>query len=119
MLGASSGRKGVIFRIIDLLSTYGFGMAKVAAITKTTVFHAVREAEAGRKFERRDHEVGLALRCQGRSVRWSVKLTLLGSERRWDLGDATLHEPEWYRALAREVRALCKVGVNPGGGSPA
>lgn len=88
-------------------------MAKINAITKTTVLHAVREAEAGRKFERKDHEVGLALRCQGRSVRWSVKLTLDGRERRWDLGDATLHEPEWYRALAREVRALCKVGVNP------
>ena len=88
-------------------------MAKTTAITKTTVLHALREAEAGRKFERKDHEVGLALRCQGRSVRWSVKLTLDGRERRWDLGDATLHEPDWYRALAREVRALCKVGVNP------
>jgi integrase len=46
-------------------------------------------------------------------VRWSVKLSLQGRERRWDLGDATLHEPDWYRALAREVRALCKVGVDP------
>ncbi len=88
-------------------------MAKTTAITKTTVLHALREAEAGRKFERKDHEVGLVLRCQGRSVRWSVKLSLGGRERRWDLGDATLHEPDWYRALAREVRALCKVGVNP------
>lgn len=88
-------------------------MAKKTTITKTTVIHAVREAEAGRKFERKDHEVGLVLRCQGRSVRWSVKLSLGGKERRWDLGDAKLHEPDWYRALARDARELCKKGIDP------
>ena len=42
-----------------------------------------------------------------------MKTFLLGKAHRWDLGDATLHEVDWYRSLARQAREYCKKGHDP------
>ncbi len=56
---------------------------------------------------------GLILRVGPRGVRWSLRVNLRGKPTRWDLGLATLHDPDTYRAVAREARELCRHGTDP------
>lgn len=83
-------------------------------ITKATVASAVRDAAAGKTYDRSDMETrGLILRVGPRGVRWSLRVTLGNQPKRWDLGSATLHDPDSYRAVAREARELCRKGIDP------
>jgi hypothetical protein len=83
-------------------------------ITKATIASAVKDSAAGKAYDRSDMETkGLILRVGPRGVRWSLRVTLLDKPTRWDLGLATLHDPDIYRAIAREARELCRQGIDP------
>jgi len=82
-------------------------------ITKATVATALRDSAAGKSYEVTDQEVrGLMLRVGPKGARWSFRVALSGKPTRWDLGNSALHEPDWYRALAREAHDLCKRGID-------
>ena len=83
-------------------------------ITRATVAAALRNSMAGESQEITDQEVrGLMLRVGPKGSRWSFRVALRGKPKRWDLGNAELHEPDWYRKLAREAHDLCRRHIDP------
>ena len=85
----------------------------VTKITSETVKAAVRDAKAGREYEKTDPNCeGLQVRVRGGEVTFTVRARLFGKQRRWVVGDVET-KPDVARERAAEVRSWCRRGQNP------
>jgi integrase len=82
-------------------------------ITSETVKAAIRDAKAGKEYEKTDPQCpGLQLRVRGGDVSWAVRARLFGKQRRWVVGNAET-KPDVARERAAEVKSWCRRGQNP------
>ena len=82
-------------------------------ITAETVKAAIRDAKAGREYEKTDPNCeGLRVRVRGGEVTFTVRARLFGKQRRWVVGDVET-KPDVARERAAEVRSWCRRGQKP------